>query len=73
MIKWLLGGFFMWFEKIKSWREKKKIYPVKSIGRPRLPVDENAIHEAYLKGVSIAEIARQNNCSETTVRRRLGI
>lgn len=63
----------MWFEKVKNWTKKKKTYPLISSGRPRLQVNENAIKEAYQKGVSIAEIARRNGCSESTVRRRLGL
>lgn len=63
----------MWFKKVKIWKKKKETYPVKSLGRPRLQMDEQAIYKAYQEGMSIAEIARQNKCSETTVRRRLGI
>lgn len=73
MIKWLLGGVFMWFEKAKNWRKKKRTYPAKSPGRPRLQVNEKEIREAYQKGMRISEIARQNKCSETTIRRRLGL
>lgn len=63
----------MWFEKVKNWRKKKRVYPVKSPGRPRLQLNEKEIREAYQKGMKISEIAQQNKCAETTIRRRLGL
>ena len=73
MIKWLLEGIFMLLKKVKNWIKDKSTYPVKSVGRPRLQINEMAVRKAYSEGISIAEIARRNRCSETTIRRRLGI
>ncbi len=45
--------------------------PIRNSGRPKVNVDEQAIKICYKNGMSIAEISRIYNCSETTVRRRL--
>lgn len=48
MIKWLLGGIFMLLKKVKNWIKDKSTYPVKSVGRPRLQVNEMAVRKAYV-------------------------
>ena len=63
----------MWFEKVKNWRKKKRVYPAKSPGRPRLQLNEKEIREAYQKGMKISENKKKNKCAETTIRRRLGL
>lgn len=63
----------MLLKKVKNWIKDKSTYPVKSVGRPRLQINEMAVRKAYSEGISIAEIPRRNRCSETTIRRRLGI
>ena len=62
----------MLLKKVKNWIKDKSTYPVKSVGRPRLQINEMAVRK-HIRRISIAEIARRNRCSETTIRRRLGI
>lgn len=66
----------MLFGKLKrkiQGKKKETFVPVKSTGRPRLEVDEIAIRKEYKSGVRIAELARKYKCSETTIRRRIGL
>lgn len=46
----------MLLKKVKNWIKDKSTYPVKSVGRPRLQVNEMAVRKAYSEGISIAEI-----------------
>lgn len=50
----------MLLKKVKNWIKDKSTYPVKSVGRPRLQINEMAVRKAYSEGISIAEIARRN-------------
>ena len=53
-------------------KEKKKIT---SPGRPRihLVLDDQTLHLLYDNGASIVSLAKKCHCSESTIRRHLGI
>lgn len=54
---------------------RKKTKKLISPGRPpiQLELDDNTLYRLYAQGASIASLARKCRCSETTIRRHLGI